>query len=89
MRLECDPTKANANLRKHGVSFLEASEVFNDPLSDTFDDPDHSYDEQRFIIVGATRQGRLLFVSFTENEDALRIISAREMTRQERDEYEN
>ncbi len=89
MDFEWDEAKAETNLRKHGVTFLEASEVFRDPLSDTFDDPDHSDREDRFLIIGATGAGRLLFVAFTERDETLRIISAREATRQERYEYEN
>lgn len=51
MRFEWDVSKAVANLAKHGVSFEEAATVFGDPLSDTFDDPDHSAEEHRFVII--------------------------------------
>ena len=88
MRFEWDEEKAGANLGKHGVSFGEALTVFGDPLSDTFDDPDHSTEERRFLIIGMSQQGRLLIVSHTDNGEDVRIISAREPTRREREFYE-
>jgi uncharacterized protein len=60
VRFEWNSTKAAANLTKHGVSFQEAATVFRDPLSVTGADPDHSYDEERFITMGASTGGRLL-----------------------------
>lgn len=83
-----DPAKARLNLRKHGVSFEEAASVFKDPLSITVPDPDHSYDEERFVLLGLSRHNRLLVVVHTDIEDAIRIISAREADRQERRQYE-
>jgi uncharacterized DUF497 family protein len=56
MQFEWGEKKAAGNLAKHGVSFEEAATVFGDPLSDTFDDPDHSADEPRFIIIGVCRK---------------------------------
>jgi uncharacterized DUF497 family protein len=88
MEFEWDPKKAEANEKKHGVSFLEATTVFNDPLSLTFHDPDHSYAESRFIIIGRSNQGRTLFVSHTDRNKTVRIITARVATRQERKSYE-
>ena len=88
MRLEWDARKARQNLRKHGVSFKEASSVFFDPLSVTGDDPDHSLDEKRLITFGVSSFGRLLVVAHTERGDAIRIISARRTTRAERKLYE-
>ncbi len=85
---EWDEAKASANQKKHGVSFLEATEVFGDEYSSTAHDPDHSYDEERFLLFGLSLQGNHLVVSFTERSDAIRIISARHMTRQERKAYE-
>jgi hypothetical protein len=85
---EWDENKAAANLSKHGVSFDEAKTVFDDPLYVDFYDPDHSYDEHRYIIIGQSQQGRLLIVSYTEREDVIRLISAREVTRGEREAYE-
>ena len=88
MQFEWDPEKAKRNLRKHRVSFDEAVTVFYDGLSATFDDPDHSVGERRFITVGYSAQGRLLAVSHTERGKAVRIISARPATRQERKRHE-
>lgn len=88
MRFDWDKQKATGNLVKHKVSFEEAATVFNDPLSDTFDDPDHSDDEQRFLIIGHSKQGRLLIISHTDDGETVRIISAREPTRTEREAYE-
>jgi uncharacterized DUF497 family protein len=80
MEFEWDPTKAARNLQKHGVSFNEAASVFGDPLSITVPDPDHSLDEDRFIIVGLSHLGRLLIVAHSEQGERLRLISARELT---------
>jgi len=88
MEFEWDEEKAAANLADHKVSFDEAKTVFDDPLYVDFYDPDHSYDEQRYLIVGESRQGRLLIVSYTERGDAVRLISAREVTSAERKAYE-
>jgi uncharacterized DUF497 family protein len=88
MWFEWDENKAAQNLVKHEVSFEEAVTVFGDPLSDTFNDPDHSIDERRFIIIGISEKGRMLIVAHTDKEDAIRIISAREPTRREREFYE-
>jgi uncharacterized DUF497 family protein len=88
IRFEWDPDKAERNLDKHGVSFVEAATVLEDPLSMTFYDPDHSIDEDRFITVGLSRVGKLLVVAHTDREDRIRIISAREATRRERKYYE-
>ncbi len=62
--------------------------MFSDSLSVTFDDPDHSADEQRFLIIGTSTQGRMLIVSHTDDGETVRIISAREPTRGERESYE-
>jgi uncharacterized DUF497 family protein len=70
------------------VRFEEAAEVFGDSLSLSVADPDHSLDEERWLIIGQTESGRHLVVSFAERLDAIRIISARDMTRQERQAYE-
>ena len=88
MELEWDEEKNAANVQKHGVSFEEASTVFGDPLSDTFDDPDHSAEEYRFITTGRSEKGRVVIVAHTDRDDRIRIISARELTRQERRSYE-
>jgi len=88
MRFEWDPKKAAANLKKHGVSFQEAATVFGDPLAITFQDPDHSEDEERKVTFGLSLQERLIVVSHTERKDSTRIISARPMDRKERVIYE-
>ncbi len=88
MRFEWDEEKAARNLARHGVSFEEAETVFADSLAGIAPDPDHSIDELREIIAGQSAAGRLLLVSFTERDDAVRIISARLLTRSERRLYE-
>jgi uncharacterized protein len=88
MKFDWDENKASSNLSKHGVSFEEAKTVFNDMLYVDFYDPDHSDDEERYLIVGESSRGRLLIVSYTERKDSIRLISARETTRSEREIYE-
>ena len=88
MQFEWNPTKAALNLKNHKVSFNEAATVFSDPLGVTVPDPDHSDEEDRLVIVGISYRPRLLIVSHTENEDVIRIISARELTPREREQYE-
>jgi uncharacterized protein len=88
MKFEWDPYKSNLNLRKHGVSFYEAATAFEDPLSITYHDPDHSFTEERYITVGTTRSGCLLIIAHTYRGDNIRIISARKTTRKERIQYE-
>jgi uncharacterized DUF497 family protein len=88
MQFEWDKNKASLNLSKHGVSFEEAETVFEDPLYVDFYDPDHSDEEERYLIVGESHQGRLLIVSYTERGNVIRLISARETTRTERAIYE-
>lgn len=88
MRYEWDRDKARRNLRRHRVSFDEGTTVFYDPLSATFDDPDHSLTERRFVTIGFSSHGRLLVVSHTERENATRIISVRRATAHERKRHE-
>ena len=88
MKFTWDPTKAEENLKKHGVDFREAATVFADPLSTTFPDADHSTGEQRFLIVGMSALGRILVVPHTDTGDTIRIISARAATGRERRFYE-
>ena len=72
------PAEGRRNLRKHAVSFEEALTVFRDPLALTFDDPDHSIHERRFVTIGLSTKQRLLFVAHADRgEDRIRIISAR------------
>ncbi|HEV3469050.1 MAG TPA: BrnT family toxin [Pyrinomonadaceae bacterium] len=88
MRFEWDDQKALANVKKHGITFGEATEVFYDPNAVEASDPEHSSDEGRFVIIGySTRQ--LLFVVFAQRYgDVIRIISARPPTPTERKLYE-
>ena len=85
---EWDPEKARLNADKHGVSFEEAATAFADPLSLTIDDPLHSAQEQRLVLLGLSSLGRLLVVVHIERDDAIRIISARAATPRERFNYE-
>jgi uncharacterized DUF497 family protein len=88
LRFTWDPTKAAANLRKHGVGFAEAATAFADPWSAAVPDPVHSGSESRFILMGRSAQQRLLVVVHVERGDTLRLISARLATRLERRRYE-
>ncbi|OYQ63590.1 hypothetical protein B9G53_15880 [Pseudanabaena sp. SR411] len=88
MKYEWDENKAVKNLAKHGVSFAEAKTIFDDPMYVDFYDLDHSEDEERYLIVGESNRGRLLIVSYTERRESIRIISAREVTKSEREAYE-
>jgi uncharacterized DUF497 family protein len=88
MRFEWDPKKADANFRKHGVSFEEATTALRDEFAVTGHDPDHSLEEDRFVTFGVSTQGRLLVVAHTERRGVIRIISARPATRPERNIYE-
>lgn len=83
-----DRDKAASNLAKHGVSFEEASTTFGDPLSITVRDPDHSESESRFVLIGQSFRAKLLVVVHSEQNESIRIISAREATRRERRTYE-
>ena len=85
---EWDPEKARDNVQKHGVTFPEASEVFDDDHSSSVQDPDHSVDEARYLIFGVSKQGKYLVVSYTERGDRIRLVSARQMTSRERRAYE-
>jgi uncharacterized DUF497 family protein len=89
MLFDWDENKAKSNLDKHGVSFDEATSVFDDPLFLTFLDTENSIHEQRFIIIGESTKGKLLVVSYTERQNHTRLISARPATRKERKAYES
>ena len=84
-----DKKKEKQNVTKHNVSFKEASTVFRDELSLTIDDPLHSDEENRLIIIGESIEHRLLVVVHTERNDHIRIISARKATKIERRYYES
>jgi uncharacterized DUF497 family protein len=83
-----DPRKAASNLRKHGVSFEEATTAFADPLSLTIPDPDHSESEERYVLVGLSNMARLMVVVHAETGETIRIISARSASALERRKYE-
>ena len=89
MAFEWHSAKAKSNLEKHGVSFEEASSVFDDPLQLHYPDETHSVGEQRYICLGVSDSGRLLMLAYVEHlSETFRIISAREMTRREQRTYE-
>jgi hypothetical protein len=88
MKFEWDTTKAEANVRKHGVSFDEAGSAFLDQLALSGPDPDHSVGEHSYITFGMSSLGRLLAVCHTHRPGVIRIISARRVTRAERKIYE-
>ena len=89
LRFERDPRKDAANQRKHGISFDEGETVFADERALLLHDPEHSRDEDRFLLLGLSSSLRLLVVSHTyrEGDDVIRLISAREATRAERAQY--
>lgn len=85
-----DPEKARENFVKHGIGFEEAREAALDELSRARPDPGHSADEDRWIVIGTSRRGRLLFVVVaTDAEGKMRIISARRATKRERHAFED
>jgi uncharacterized DUF497 family protein len=87
MRIKWDPVKAAENLRKHAVSFDEASDVFSDPFRGVVPDDEHSDDEDRYVALGSTPAGKLLIVFYTSRGEDARLISARRPTRSERRRY--
>ena len=88
IEFEWDPAKEKEDIRKHSVSFHEAGTVFGDPLSWTFPDPDHSVGERRYLTFGLSSKGKTLIVSHTDRGKKIRLISARKVTRRERQYYE-
>jgi uncharacterized protein len=91
MRFTWDPKKAISNLKKHKVSFEEATTVFYDDLSKITPDPDHSKNEERLILIGYSQKSNLLFIvhAYKEDDQLIRIISARKATKKEKNDYEN
>jgi uncharacterized DUF497 family protein len=89
MEFRWDPAKAASNLRKHAVAFEEAATVFLDPLAISARDPDHSLEEERWLLFGSSAAGRVLVVSYTYRGEAVRLISGRVATKAERRSYEN
>jgi uncharacterized DUF497 family protein len=90
MAFEWHSEKAKSNFEKHGVSFEEAESVFDDPLQTHYSDYAHSIEEQRYICLGYSNQGRLITLAYTENiPNLFRIITARPATRKEQRTYES
>ena len=85
---EWDPDKAATNLKKHGISFEEATTSFFDILSVTISDPLHSEVEKRAVLIGQSSSGRLLVTVHADRGSRIRLISARTATRKERKDYE-
>ncbi len=86
MEFEFDPTKAQANFRKHGVSFSHAEQALRDPMTVTIEDPD-AVGEQRFVSLGIDALGRILVVVHTQRDERTRVISARKASRGESEQY--
>ena len=88
-RFDWDAAKARENVRKHGILFEEAQTVFSDDQAVLLDDPDHSADEERFVLLGLSAKLRVLVVvhALREQGDLIRLISARRATRTERAQY--
>ena len=89
LRFEWDPNKNEVNKKKHGLSFETAKEVFYDEFAILFDDPDHSIDEDRFLIIGSIKTEQICIVSHCyRDDDRIRIISARKATKAEKQVYQ-
>ena len=86
---EWDDAKALSNIEKHGISFEEASTVFDDEQAILFDDPDHSDTEDRFLLMGFSSEARILIVChcYREKDSVIRLISARKATKAEHQQY--
>ena len=87
MEIEWDPAKARSNLTRHGISFSDVEPAFYDQFALSIPD-EFSVNEERFLLVGSDAIGRIITVSYTYRNDAIRIISARSATDSERKEYE-
>ncbi len=89
IKIEWDPLKASSNFKKHGVSFEEAATAFSDDIGRLIPDPDHSEEEDRFILLGMSWSLKVLVVChcYRESSSIIRIISARKATKTERSEY--
>jgi hypothetical protein len=90
MKFTWDPKKASENIKKHKVTFDEAVSVFHDPLAKIADDPDHSLNEDRFLLIGHSSKEHLLMVVhvYKEEVETIRIISARKATKKEKKDFE-
>jgi len=89
MEFEWDEDKARRNEAKHGVSFEEGKTIFNDPFAITILDPEHSRQEERWLDIGFSANGRLLVVWYTERSDSIRLIGCRTATATERRSYDH
>jgi hypothetical protein len=89
VEFEWDPKKAEHNVKKHGITFEEASTVFGDALAATIPNPLHSADENRFVSIGHSSGNHLVVVAHVDRGEQVRIISARLATRRERKKYES
>lgn len=89
IKFEWDTKKAQINIEKHGISFNEASTVFADEDAILFDDPEHSIEEERFMLLGMSSQAKMLIVChcYRGTDDIIRIISARKATKSEAKQY--
>ena len=88
IQIEWSSRKNRINVIKHRIDFSEAAAVFDDPLHLTIYDPDHSFEEHRFITIGRTVKNKLIIVAHTFEDDKIRMITARKPTRAERKSYE-
>jgi hypothetical protein len=90
LQFEWDPNKAESNIRKHGITFIEAESVFSDECARVIPDPDSSYGEERFIIMGLSEKHNTLVVChcYRGGDERIRIISARKAEKRERKQYE-
>ena len=88
MKFEWDVIKSEINIEKHGISFHEASTVFSDEDAIVSDDLDHSFNEERFLIIGKSYRKNILYVCYCiRREDIIRIISARKADKSEKEDY--
>ena len=89
LSFEWDENKNRSNVKKHGISFMEAATVFFDELAIVFDNPEHSFQEDRFLIIGLSSYGKLYVVIHCErSENVIRIISARKASKAEAKIYQ-
>ena len=88
LQFEWDEKKAKINKRKHGITFEEATTAFADELSITIDDPLHSDDEDRLVLIGQSKAFKTLIVIHVEKRESIRVISARKATKHEQKFYE-
>lgn len=89
LKFEWDPSKASTNAKKHGITFEEARTVFDDDFARLLHDPDHSHNEERFILLGMSYTLKILTVvhCYRDQDGVIRIISARESTKNEARQY--